>query len=305
MEMLDDADEPSSGPMNITPTCYTQTSQLQASFVRMRRLLTFLLRCLGTTYCWGVMQGALVAKGLSSASTLSWIGSTAVACNAILAILSARLLRSLGSRLTAAAGICFLAGGQILSGFSVNNLGGLFVTAGVIMGIGVSLSFVVIGSVPAQYFNRRRGLANGIVFACGGLGGTIISFAMDGLLQKTGPAWTFRILGFIILATGLPAAYFVKDRVAPNRRTFIEWSLFRDFRFVLLFFAGAVGTFPLFVPPFFLPLYATSIGVSSSTAAALVAAFNGSSAIGRIGAGFLSDRIGPLNTLTGSLFLYV
>lgn len=106
-----------------------------------------------------------------------------------------------------------------------------------------------------------------------------------------------------MLATGLPAAYFVKDRVTPSRRRFVEWELFKDFRFVLLFIGGAVATFPLFVPPFFLPLYSTSIGLSSSTAAALVASFNFSSALGRIGCGFLSDRWGPLNTLAGSLLL--
>ena len=83
----------------------------------------------GTTYCWGLIQGALVADGLSSASTLSWIGSITVACNAILAIVSARILRSIGSRLTAFCGIGFLAGGELLSGFSVHNIGGLFVSS--------------------------------------------------------------------------------------------------------------------------------------------------------------------------------
>lgn len=257
----------------------------------------------GTTYCWGVIQGALVADGLSSASTLSWVGSIAVACNAIFAILSAKILRSLGSRRTAFLGVGLLAAAQILGGFCVHNVGGLFVTAGFLMGCGVSLTFMVAGSVPAQYFHRKRGLANGIVFATGGLGGAIISFLMEGLIGAMGTAWTFRVVGFMTLATGMPAAYFIRDRVPPNRRTFIEWQLFKDFRFVVLFLAGAVATFPLLVPPFFLPLYSMSIGLKSSTAAALVASFNFSSALGRIGAGFISDRIGSLNTLTGSLFL--
>lgn len=77
--------------------------------------------------------------------------------------------------------------------------------------------------------------------------------------------------------------------------------LLRDYRFVILFMAGAVATFPLFVPPFFLPLYSKSLGLSSSSGAGLVAAFNFSSAIGRLGCGFMSDRIGPLNTLLISL----
>lgn len=167
----------------------------------------------------------------------------------------------------------------------------------------MSLSFIVVGSVPAQYFSKKRGLANGIVFACGGLGGAVISFLFDGLIKAVGTGWMFRIIGFITLATGFPAAWFITDRVPPNRRTFIEWQLFKDFRFAVLFLAGAVATFPLLVPPFFLPLYSTSLGLSSSTAAALVAGFNLASAVGRIGSGFLSDRLGPLNTLAGSLFL--
>ena len=75
---------------------------------------------------------------------------------------------------------------------------------------------------PAQYFRARRGLANGIVYAGGGLGGTAISFAIDGLIQRLGPAWTFRIIGFVTLGTGLPAAWVVKERAPIRSATFIE-----------------------------------------------------------------------------------
>jgi MFS family permease len=79
--------------------------------------------------------------------------------------------------------------------------------------------------------------------------------------------------------------------------------LFRRFQFVVLFLAGAVATFPLFVPPFFLPLYGASLGLSASAGAGLVAGFNFSSAVGRLGFGFMSDVLGPLNTLFLSLLL--
>jgi len=80
-------------------------------------------------------------------------------------------------------------------------------------------------------------------------------------------------------------------------------TLLRDTRFIVLFIAGAVGTFPLFVPPFFLPLYSASLGLSSSVGAGLVAGFNFASAVGRLICGFLCDAIGPLNTLFMSLIL--
>lgn len=63
----------------------------------------------------------------------------------------------------------------------------------------------VVSVLPAQYFKAKRGIANGIVYAGGGLGGTVISFILDALLQSVGIAWTFRILGFMIMGTGLPA----------------------------------------------------------------------------------------------------
>lgn len=79
--------------------------------------------------------------------------------------------------------------------------------------------------------------------------------------------------------------------------------LFRDFRFTTIFLVGAIATFPLFVPPFFLPLYSASLGLSPLIGTGLVAGFNLSSAIGRIGCGFLCDRLGPLNTLFLALSL--
>jgi nitrate/nitrite transporter NarK len=81
----------------------------------------------------------------------------------------------------------------------------------------------VVSVTPAQYFSKKRGLANGIVFAGGGLGGTVISFAMDGLIRNLGPEWTFQIIGLMTLATGLPAAWLIKERAPITTATFIEW----------------------------------------------------------------------------------
>ncbi|KAF7357294.1 Monocarboxylate permease Mch4 [Mycena sanguinolenta] len=229
--------------------------------------------CLGIAYSWGILQAALVKQGLSSASTLSFVGSSTIACVSGLAVINARVIRFLGARRTALLGISLLGAGEILSGFATENIGGMFVTFGAVTGIGTSLCFMVVSITPAQYFNKRRGLANGIVYASasGGFGGAVTSFAMDALLKSVGPAYTFRIIGL-----GLFSA-------TPALLSF--------------FIAGAIGTFPLFVPPFFLPLYSNSVGLSSSTGAGLVAGFNFSSALGRLGCGFASDLIGPVNVL--------
>lgn len=81
-------------------------------------------------------QAALVERGLSSPSTLSFVGSLTTACISFLAVLNARVIRKLGSRITALLGVLLVGLGEILSGFATENIGGLFMTSGVITGIG-------------------------------------------------------------------------------------------------------------------------------------------------------------------------
>jgi MFS family permease len=228
-------------------------------------ILTFWF--VGTSYSWGVLQAALAEKHLSSPSTLAFIGSLTAACISALAIINARVIRWMGARNTALLGVALLGLGGVLSGFSTEDVGGLFVTTGIIEGIGTRYVpkrsilrtpgssspivqsnvhgmyavqqiywelfsyylFKVVSVTPAQYFNKKRGLANGIVYAGGGLGGTIISFAMDGLLQNLGPGWTFRIIGLMTLITGLPAAWLIKERAPITTSIFIEWYVISTF----------------------------------------------------------------------------
>lgn len=93
----------------------------------------------GVTYSWGIFQSALVDQGLSTPATLSFVGSSTVACIAIFAILNARLLNAIGARAVAILGVILLGGGEILSSFSLHSVAGLFVTVGGIMGIGARL----------------------------------------------------------------------------------------------------------------------------------------------------------------------
>lgn len=89
--------------------------------------------------------------------------------------------------------------------------------------------------------------------------------------------------------------------VGPYTKT--DRALLRDFGFLVLFAAGALSTFYLLVPPFFLPLYSSTLGLSQTTGAGLVAAFNFSSAAGRLLCGIMCDKLGPVNTLFLSLLL--
>ncbi len=106
----------------------------------------------------------------------------------------------------------------------------------------------------------------------------------------------FRVLGLVTLATGLPAAWLIKERSPQRNAPFVDFSMFRSLAFNAVFLASAIGTFSLYIPPYFLPLFARSAGMSSQTGAGLVAGFNACTALGRLAAGPACDRMGPLNT---------
>ncbi|KAF7969676.1 hypothetical protein HWV62_26178, partial [Athelia sp. TMB] len=251
-------------------------------------------------YCWGLMQAKLASEHLAADTTLAFIGSTAIAFISFGAIINSRLIRYWGTRNAALLACSLLGGSQILSSWATKNVTALFITNGAVLGMGVSICFMACSSLPGQYFKRRRGLANGCVMAGGGLGGFVLSFIMNGLLSRLSIAWTFRILGFITLAVTLPAAMLLKERIRRPVAT-IDWTLFADPKFLLLFFGSGIATFPLLVPPFFIPLYAASINLSISTGSILLAIFNLSSAFGRMGFGQLGDKIGPVSSLSIAL----
>ncbi|EEU39145.1 uncharacterized protein NECHADRAFT_94539 [Fusarium vanettenii 77-13-4] len=239
---------------------------------------------LGTTYAWGVMQRALIEDGLSTPAILSFIGSLDAALMSALAIINSRLMRAIGMRNTAVLGVAVMGGSEILSSFAVKNLGALFFTSGVLMGTGVSDCAMVQHQTWIWRCHAE--------FRCRCSHPEAQNFV--GVSDSRSP---------YSLATGLPAAWAIRERAPTHTPRFIEWQLFKSFTFDLVFLASAVGTFPLFVPPFFLPLYTKSLGFSSTTGAGLVAGFNLASAFGRIACGLACDKLGSLNTLFLSLIL--
>ena len=124
-----------------------------------------------------------------------------------------------------------------------------------------------------------------------------MAIVVQALINKAGIPWTFRILGFVSSASGIPAALLVRERVLSNNASVVDLILFKSVPFCYLFLAGAVGTFALFIQMFFLPLFAHSIALSASTGAGMVAAFNACAAIGRLGVGFACNRLGSTSTL--------
>jgi MFS family permease len=261
-------------------------------------VVTFMIN--GWSGSWGVLQTALIqsfpTQG-STTSSLSFVGSLNIAVCVALGLAAIRFSQLIGARYSMLLGVLMMGFGSILSSFTVNNLGGLFATAGITFGLGTSLTYAMSTILPVQWFNSKLGTANGLVKLGGGLGATTMAVVLQILIDKVGIPWTFRIIGCFTLATGVPAALLVRERASASRAQFVDFSLFKSIPFCCIFAAGAIGTFALFVPAFFLPLFANSIGLSSSTGAGIVAGYNACTALGRLGAGIACDRFGSINML--------
>ena len=259
----------------------------------------------GLTGAFGVIQTALLSTTFKNTapSTTAFIGSLGITICVAFGLIAVRLMRWTGVRHAATLGVMLLGIGTFTSSFTTTNVAGLFQTYGVILGIGDCLCYTAANVMPIQYFNRHLGLANGLVKLGGGLGATILSITVNFLVTNVGVPWTFRILGFMVLATGIPAALAIKERTPLPNVPMVDFSLFKNIPFTAVFLSGATVTFTLFIPPFFLPLFAESLGLSSGVGAGIVAAFNACTTVGRFAAGPLCDRIGPLNTFACTVVL--
>ena len=253
----------------------------------------------GLSGAWGVIQTALLETSLdgTSTSTVTFVGSLGLGCIVGLSLFATTLMRLIGARTVSMLGVLLLGIGEIASGWTTSSVGGLFGTSGVLVGMGTCLSYTISNNMPTQYFSGKLGLANGLVKLGGGLGSTVLSIALEALIRRLGIPWMFRVLGLVTLATGLPAAWLIKERSPPRNAPFVDFSMFRSLAFNAIFLASAIGTFALFIPPYFLPLFARSAGLSSRSGAGLVAGFNACAAVGRFAAGPVCDWAGPLNTL--------
>ncbi|KAJ1329823.1 MFS transporter MCT family solute carrier family 16 (monocarboxylic acid transporters) member 10 [Microdochium nivale] len=251
------------------------------------------------TGSWGILQVALLETTLrgEQSSTISFIGSLGIALSVGLGLAVIRLARTWGARWTSLTGIVLYGVSCLASAEAVSNVGGLFVACGVTYGVGACLIYTMSNSLPIQWFDARLGTANGIVKLGGGVGATVMAVVTGVLTDRLGVAWTFRVFGLASLATGVPLTFLIRER-APTKASFeIDWSLFRDPSFTCLFVSGVVGVFSIYVPPFFLPAVATSLGFGPNGVVGVVACFNACMAVGRLTSGFACDYFGAMNTM--------
>lgn len=198
--------------------------------------------------------------------------------------------------------------GSLFGASFATNFFQLLLSQGIGFGLGVSFAYYPSITVARRHVSSQRyGLVNGIIVSGGALGGLVLPYIVRVLLERTGLAGTFRILGYISIAILTPSmvVLWLDDTKIRSHQTgsLFDLALLGNSRFRILLFSGTIAMTG-FLPRYFL-ISPSAIykGVSPNYAAWLLGMMNGLSIIGRISIGMYADRFGKSNALATSFIL--
>lgn len=297
--------------------------------------------CLGILYAWSVWKKALVNKGKADAGEImtginaGWVyltdtqGTVAYfLCGLIFAIFmipGGKLQDRYGPKIGATLGGLSLAAGCIIAGL-MKSYFGLILGFGILGGIGMGLGYAAPTPAALKWFGpHRRGLIAGLVV--GGYGGAALYIAPLGqyFIEKYGISGSFIGLGIIFaivvvicsqLLSEPPVGYVPagpppgKDNKKPVPASAANYSPAEmmskwQFYVLVLMFIGSAQS-GLLVIANAAPILAKTAGKLEFFAknAWIIAAFGGMvNALGRVGSGLYSDKIGRANAYTVNLLV--
>ncbi|KAJ3027315.1 UNVERIFIED_CONTAM: hypothetical protein HDU68_004054 [Siphonaria sp. JEL0065] len=257
----------------------------------------------GVVYSYGVYNAHYQDIGVGSPFQVALIGSCSTVFIPGLGVLSGKAAAHFGFRQMILVGSIILSTGLFLASFTTNLIL-LILTQGVVFGVGCSLVYFPVLSLPSQWFLKRRALAVGIAVSGTGIGGLIFSVSTDRMLNTVGLEWTLRATSITALVLLLAINPLCKTRI-PASTSKIDFSVVKDTRFILLLFSCMFSNFAMFVSVDFLPIYARERGnLTLHDGANLVAIYNICSTCGRILMGLASDSfLGPTNSLVVSMWI--
>lgn len=151
-----------------------------------------------------------------------------------------------------------------------------------------------------EWWVVRRGLAWGIIASASGASGVVMPFIVEALLAKYGYKTTLRAIAVgLVVLTG-PLLPLFKRRLPPAERGIVakmDWSFLKNPIFWIYNTSNLAQGLGFFFPSLYLPSYATSIGLSTTQGALVLAIMNLSQMLGQFTFGILSDGRIHVNVL--------
>ncbi len=262
---------------------------------------------LGAVYAWSVFRVPLAKQFGWSISEVTLTFTISIFVLGFAAFFGGLWLNRKGPRIVALTGGTLYGLGVFLASFT-HRLSWLYLTYGVVGGIGLGLGYIVPVAVLVKWFPDRRGLITGIAVGGFGAGALITAPVATRLIQSVGVLSTFAYLGIayliVTVATGLfmrnppdgwkPDGWTATASQTSHRaghdftlsealKTWQWWALW-----LLLFLNTCAGISIISQEA---PLFQELAGVTAVVAASMVGLASIGNAVGRVFWAWISDLI--------------
>lgn len=247
----------------------------------------------GVGYSFGAFFESITADFGSGSGATAVVFSVTISLSFLLGPYTGALADRVGPRPVLLGGAVSLAAGLLLTTI-VPTITLAYVCYGIGVGVAIACGYVPMVAVVGSWFVRQRALALGVSVAGIGLG-TLVANPMAAFVIGA-TSWRTAFVVFAIVGASLLVIVSFVARPGPatepaaTRRPLRELWKIPDFR--VLYLAGLVVAFGLFVPFVFIATYAEERGSSEVAAALLVGLIGGASVVGRLVLGGMADRVG-------------
>src|SRR5438874_8108546 len=165
---------------------------------------------LGAVYAWSVFRVPLAKQFGWSISEVTLTFTISIFMLGIAAFFGSLWLNRKGPRIVAFTGGALYGLGVFLASFS-HNLWWLYLSYGLIGGIGLGFGYIVPVAVLVKWFPDRRGLITGIAVGGFGAGALVTAPLATRLIQTVGVLSTFAYLGLAYLVVTVVAGFFMQN----------------------------------------------------------------------------------------------
>ncbi|HEY6212694.1 MAG TPA: OFA family MFS transporter [Vicinamibacterales bacterium] len=273
---------------------------------------------IGTYYAWSVFVPPLEREFGWTRPQTSLVPTIDMVMLASTFLLAGFIQNRVGPRAIATFGGAMFSLGLFLASFTTS-LGMLYLTWGVMVGVGLGFGYLPPISVGSKWFPHQRGLVNGLAIGIFAGGSGVFGPFAGWMMPYVGWRTTFQVLAGIFFVFTMTGAYLLKDPpddfVAPkvkSRRAAhravhhpdVKTSrVIRQGTFYLLWIAYALGTTAGTMVISQLVPFARESGLTPQIAAFAISVGAIGSATGRFFSGWMSDHFGRLSTLRAIIFI--
>src|SRR5678815_5476367 len=260
---------------------------------------------LGAVYAWSVFRAPLTKRFGWSISEVTLTFTISIFVLGFAAFFGGLWLNRKGPRIVALTGGVFYGVGVFLASFT-HSLAWLYLSYGLIGGIGLGLGYIVPVTVLVKWFPDHRGLITGIAVGGFGAGALVTAPVAAELIQRAGVLNTFAYLGIGYLIVNVVAGLFMKNPPlgwkpqgwTPNtaqksQRTVSAYTLgqaLKTWQWYALWLLLFLNTFAgISIISQESPFFGELVGVNSVVAASMMGIASIGNAVGRVFWAWVSD----------------